>query len=110
MTKAELGDSGLCWALAAKVYSHVGFPLPPSEQQYYLTVIDPTIMDGCLVVYSVRVPFDPAHVAIQVGLGLVVDINCNLGHPNDVQMHASPIYAGGSQRKSPLELIVLDCE
>jgi len=109
-TKAELGDSGLCWALAAKVYSHIGFPLPPSEQQYYLTVIDPTIMDGCLVFYSVRDPFDPAHVAIQVGLGLVVDINCNLGHPNDVQMHAAPIYAGGNQRKSPLELIVLDGE
>ena len=65
------------------VYSHIGFPLPPSEQQYYLTVIDPTFMDGCLVFYSVWDPFDPAHVAIQVGLGLVVDINCNLGHPND---------------------------
>jgi NlpC/P60 family. len=114
-TSAQLG--GLCWTLASKVYGHVGFSLPASSEQYHRTIPEPTLKNGNLIFYTFTQFPNASHVAIQVDIGFVVDINCESFankdiHPDNsiVGRHVLPRGYAASERKSPLELVILDGE
>ncbi len=116
-TSVELG--GLCWTLASKVYTHVGFPLPESKEQYNSTILDPTTKSGCLIYYFAQRDSQIilSHVAIQTNAGFVVDINCDPFankdiHPDVliVREHVLPRgYVKSEMRTSP-EIVMLDGE
>ncbi|MEM2368589.1 MAG: hypothetical protein QXQ50_10195, partial [Candidatus Bathyarchaeia archaeon] len=114
-TSTELGSS-MCFKFTARVYNHVGISLPekldPPGGQYDKTELDEG--QGCLIFYAINVSptWDPAHVGIQDGQS-IIDINCALGHPDDIRKHLQSELASkykDSKKKAPSELIALDSE